>query len=73
MPTKSEKWGGIERLARKLKSDALIGSVSGTIQNRFEAELRRRVEPLLEAAAEQCEINSGATRFNLEQELKTWK
>ena len=35
--------------------------------------LKRELGPLLEAAQAQTEINSGATRFNLEQELKKWQ
>ena len=76
MPTKSDKWDGIVSFARKLKSVTVIGAVLGDSQERLEAELRRRVEPLLRLLDEQaCSITTcgHADCERIRKELATWK
>lgn len=81
IPTKSEKWDGIRKLARVVRSSAASARVPNPDMSyayeltAIEAELRRRVEPLLEAAEKYWEETMGPKELDdaLEKELDTWK
>lgn len=74
----ADKWGGIAELARQIAGDDL-GEDEPVVIASIEAELRRRIEPLLEKAyfyANNCSSDPQVSidaQAELREELDTWK
>lgn len=71
--SRRDKVSAIRHLARRVVNIGVCHEILKEADAAVEKAIAEELKPLLEAVQAAVEINSGATRFNLEQELKKWQ